>query len=121
MRISDWSSDVCSSDLSRQPLLSYAPVQRVAAGEKLLGAHRGEPRGCAAPVHRLGARARADAPAGDQQTDPEIGRAHVLTPVTNAHLVCRLLLEKKNNNKINKTTNDKRNDTNQRSGSEQVK
>src|SRR3546814_6881208 len=27
---------------------------------------------------------------------PEIGRAHVWTPVTNAHLVCRLLLEKKN-------------------------
>src|SRR3546814_10364634 len=25
----------------------------------------------------------------------EIGSAHVLTPVTNAHLVCRLLLEKK--------------------------
>src|SRR6184192_4610642 len=25
----------------------------------------------------------------------EIGRAHVLTPVTNRHLVCRLLLEKK--------------------------
>src|SRR3546814_1769953 len=25
----------------------------------------------------------------------EIGRAHVLTPVTNAHLVCRLLLDKK--------------------------
>src|SRR3546814_6086679 len=24
----------------------------------------------------------------------EIGRAHVLTPVTNAHIVCRLLLEK---------------------------
>src|SRR3546814_5897374 len=29
----------------------------------------------------------------------EIGRAHVCTPVTNAHLVCRLMLEKK------KTTN----------------
>src|SRR3546814_4653071 len=30
----------------------------------------------------------------------EIGRAHVCTPVTNAHLVCRLLLEIKNiNNK----------------------
>src|SRR3546814_3638815 len=28
---------------------------------------------------------------------PEIGRAHVGTPVPNAHLVCRLLLEKKNN------------------------
>src|SRR3546814_2672313 len=27
----------------------------------------------------------------------EIGRAHVCTTVTNAHLVCRLLLEKKNN------------------------
>src|SRR3546814_8328172 len=27
----------------------------------------------------------------------EIGRAHVWTPVTNAHLVCRLLLEKKTN------------------------
>src|SRR3546814_7523894 len=26
----------------------------------------------------------------------EIGRAHVRTPVTNAHLVCRLLLEKQN-------------------------
>src|SRR3546814_5566333 len=29
----------------------------------------------------------------------EIGRAHVLTPVTNAHLVCRLLLEKKKKKK----------------------
>src|SRR3546814_3702913 len=32
---------------------------------------------------------------------PEIGRAHVLTPVTNAHLVCRLLLEKKKKHIIN--------------------
>src|SRR3546814_1751916 len=29
----------------------------------------------------------------------EIGRAHVCTPVTNAHLVCRLLLEKKKTQK----------------------
>src|SRR3546814_5283082 len=28
----------------------------------------------------------------------QIGRAHVRTPVTNAHLVCRLLLEKKKKN-----------------------
>src|SRR3546814_8010249 len=41
----------------------------------------------------------------------EIGRAHVCTPVTNAHLVCRLLPEKKktqtnkkNANIINKQT-----------------
>src|SRR3546814_634376 len=27
--------------------------------------------------------------------ETQIGRAHVCTPVTNAHLVCRLLLEKK--------------------------
>src|SRR3546814_1729983 len=33
----------------------------------------------------------------------EIGRAHVRTPVTNAHLVCRLLLEK---NKVNSNTHD---------------
>src|SRR3546814_5040226 len=31
------------------------------------------------------------------QEAAEIGRAHVCTPVTNAHLVCRLLLETKNN------------------------
>src|SRR3546814_10219235 len=33
---------------------------------------------------------------------PEIGRAHVCTPVTNAHLVCRLLLEKKKSPKTSK-------------------
>src|SRR3546814_10783959 len=44
--------------------------------------------------------AEAQAEAIDDQADamPAVGRAHVLTPVTNAHLVCRLLLEKKNNN-----------------------
>src|SRR3546814_10349227 len=34
----------------------------------------------------------------------ENGRAHVCTPVTNAHLVCRLLLEKNKNKKINKNS-----------------
>src|SRR3546814_4584900 len=34
----------------------------------------------------------------------EIGRAHVLTPVTNAHLVCRRLLEKKKKKKNNQKT-----------------
>src|SRR3546814_2349345 len=32
-------------------------------------------------------------PASDSMPPMEIGRAHVCTPVTNAHLVCRLLLE----------------------------
>src|SRR3546814_10710010 len=31
----------------------------------------------------------------DDDNINQIGRAHVCTPVTNAHLVCRLLLEKK--------------------------
>src|SRR3546814_5742831 len=37
-----------------------------------------------------------------QACSAQIGRAHVWTPVTKAHLVCRLLLEKKKN-----TTNDR--------------
>src|SRR3546814_4657714 len=34
-----------------------------------------------------------------RRTVLQIGRAHVRTPVTNAHLVCRLLLDKKNKQK----------------------
>src|SRR3546814_7964646 len=33
----------------------------------------------------------------------KIGRAHVCTPVTNAHLVCRLLLEKKKKHIVDKS------------------
>src|SRR3546814_9399665 len=39
---------------------------------------------------------------------PEIGRAHVCTPVTNAHLVCPLLLETKNKLKAILPTHDVR-------------
>src|SRR3546814_7800233 len=42
-------------------------------------------------VDEVGARAVDAIPAQQRET----GRAHVCTPVTNAHLVCRLLLEKK--------------------------
>src|SRR3546814_9968036 len=43
-------------------------------------------------------RSRMNTAARPQGAIPQkkIGRAHVCTPVTNAHLVCRLLLEKKN-------------------------
>src|SRR3546814_6491871 len=34
----------------------------------------------------------------------QIGRAHVCTPVTNAYLVCRLLLEKKKTHYVTQTT-----------------
>src|SRR3546814_9615828 len=36
----------------------------------------------------------------DRRQSVEIGRAHVCTPVPNAHLVCRLLLAKKNKTKL---------------------
>src|SRR3546814_6157237 len=47
--------------------------------------------GVSAPRGRHSLRNRSARTGGHQ-----IGRAHVCTPVTNAHLVCRLLLEKKN-------------------------
>src|SRR3546814_5178535 len=42
---------------------------------------------------RVAVRRPTDAPRTARE---KIGRAHVCTPVTNAHLVCRPLLEKKN-------------------------
>src|SRR3546814_7536024 len=47
------------------------------------------------PLSGPSRRARLSEDTGDNH---QIGRAHVRTPVTNAHLVCRLLLEKKNKN-----------------------
>src|SRR3546814_8541294 len=133
MRISDWSSDVCSSDL----------VQHVGAGTALKAAFQ-----VAAPLRAGGQNAGAEQGGRHRQSDAEgrraaeeftpaeapegrlpaevlqvavhdlclsvrlsfavqpaavptglvlIGRAHVCTPVTNAHLVCRLLLENNKN------------------------
>src|SRR3546814_1417270 len=50
-----------------------------------------------------GVRLEAEAIGAEDDPAVQIGRAHVRTPVTNAHLVCRLLLEKKKN--INQTNN----------------
>src|SRR3546814_2689188 len=47
-----------------------------------------------APPHRAGRRSVRRF-AGRALARWQIGRAHVCTPVTNAHLVCRLLLETK--------------------------
>src|SRR3546814_7409020 len=76
MRISDWSSDVCSSDLA-----GAAPRDR--DGRRPAAA-------VAAALHR-----RARGAANTFSGAGEIGRAHVCTPVTNAQLVCRLLHGKK--------------------------
>src|SRR3546814_1069340 len=110
MRISDWSSDVCSSDLLQsidteniQPLIFFvrsdgASGRRALANDfdgvaffknKCRHGHARQPGKTSAAILRPRVRHLQLSPA-------QIGRAHVCTPVTNAHLVCRLLLEKKN-------------------------
>src|SRR3546814_2524626 len=100
MRISDWSSDVCASDLLGAALHVVAQCQReevfdesgaaAAAGRRLAGAAHG------VEAARAPGDARDDLALGDAVAAAnQIGRAHVRTPVTNAHLVCRLLLDNK--------------------------
>src|SRR3546814_7046675 len=119
MRISDWSSDVCSSDLVR-PVGggddddAFIGVKAVHLHQKLvqrlLALVIAVAQPCAAMTsHGVDFVDEDDARrillrlfehvahAGRADADEQIGRAHVCTPVTNAHLVCRLLLEKKKN------------------------
>src|SRR3546814_8954265 len=128
MRISDWSSDVCSSDLSLSgeplpfpiistnvspegtgiqpcvdfgaaepraaPKLAQATAKLVFAGENFTVLCRINSTGnIQHPEHIFTQR---QLHSGNKLFDLQIGRAHVCTPVTNAHLVCRLLLDKKN-------------------------
>src|SRR3546814_9826042 len=131
MRIRDWSSDVCSSDLienQAQSLINQAknltslPVstlstlqQQVQQTRQLLGsaqriaynvqdiqaafAQRYNGANLTATESQMVSNANgrwqdsvgAFEDALRVQAGAEIGRAHVCTPVTNAHLVCRLL------------------------------
>src|SRR3546814_9601747 len=116
MRISDWSSDVCSSDLlarmtdriaaleqevatlrSRGPAPSEEVISRLSGETQRLDtmlAQQTELAGrLAAAEANLNAAesARAGMPGGRET--PPIGRAHVLTHATTAHVVIRLLLE----------------------------
>src|SRR3546814_10055045 len=114
MRISDWSSDVCSSDL---PLIRLSPaLSPVASCSQLLprmsvrslpparrNMHwyriwRFRLRRSPEP-YRVMLRLPAYRPAQPHSCGAhgQIGRAQVGTPVTNAHIVCRLLLEQNNN------------------------
>src|SRR3546814_4406606 len=148
MRISDWSSDVCSSDLEAGPILPRRAIRADELVENLVDVHRQEigpavrtivaaeaglfvyavgqghgrvdteqverGDGAIGPSVRIARtnldrldEAAIDTPRqipgiGPQPVviflrndEQEIGREHVCTPVTNAHLVCRLLLEKK--------------------------
>src|SRR3546814_3374351 len=113
MRISDWSSDVCSSDLRSftRELMADAAKDLGTELDWVAVDHWNTDnphihvlvRGVASDGTDLvidrgyiseGLRFRAE----ERLTLEQIGRAHVCTPVTNAHLVCRLLLEKKNPN-----------------------
>src|SRR3546814_7696882 len=104
MRISDWSSDVCSSDLPRSarapagnPRHRHRKGQppRLPQGQRRLRSRDSLPAGRRQGLRDLPARRPGHAERRGEQS-AEIGRAHVCTPVTNAHLVCRPLLEKKN-------------------------
>src|SRR3546814_3657072 len=112
MRISDWSSDVCSSDLpgfydgvAETPEALKAQWRGLGLddtaflaeiGLSLPAGERGRDL-----LERIWARPTCDVngiwggyTGEGSKTVIQIGRAHVCTPVTNAQLVCRLLLEK---------------------------
>src|SRR3546814_6168073 len=94
MRISDWSSDVCSSDLG---ILCNPP--RACLGEGDHAKHGGGGREmlrdvAPKPESRTVTRSRRLRRVMSPPEIAQIGRAHVCTPVTNATLVCRLMLEK---------------------------
>src|SRR3546814_3802545 len=101
MRISDWSSDVCSSDLKTCALtdagIGNGHVARLgAANHDIYFGDRNVERSWIAGIER------ASANTGVKLSSEvlRLFRSEEHTsepPVTNAHLVCRLLLEKKNN------------------------
>src|SRR3546814_5461402 len=127
MRISDWSADVCASDLCTakwNTTARDAARRRVRAfpAECLRAKRMGTPPYCPyafdgdhMSIRRASVSGRWPAwvglgfasiagvamaagpvePDANTPADAEIGRAHVCTPVTNAHIVCRLLLAKK--------------------------
>src|SRR3546814_8419691 len=123
MRISDWSSDVCSSDLAELHFsLAHDAAPSVAAAAGAAPSTGASPTGGTAsgtpsPSSSLAALGLARVTVsenayGSPFTAPvasmidssgvviqQIGSAHVCTPVTNAHLVCRLPLEKNKHNK----------------------
>src|SRR3546814_13092862 len=73
MRISDWSSDVCSSDLSRHGVSAFQPVSPFDGTRKLHG--RASP--CKEKIHQRGRRTGNDIPhpRQDSGTGREISRA----------------------------------------------
>src|SRR3546814_8394064 len=118
MRISDWSSDVCSSDLVTakeakrlesgeaidtgpkvpRPEISgtmqtYIDLHRHAAVREALTGHPKVALRLMVAHAIVGSYLSRVKP--EPQTCRKIGRPHVLPPFPNSHLVCRLLLVKK--------------------------
>src|SRR3546814_3305513 len=105
LRISDSSSDVCSSDLTTfyDPCIGAGIAALIRDNTALI--YLESPGSLTFEMQDVPAIVAAAKAAGvptaidNTWATPlyfQIGRAHVWTPVTNAHLVCRLLLEKKN-------------------------
>src|SRR3546814_10212186 len=95
MRISDWSSDVCSSDLDAgdgRPAVAGEARRLWAADHLSVGTWRSFFRR-PGDEGRSGRFPHQALPAGRSEE-------HRLNSITNAHLVCRLLLEKKNTHRL---------------------
>src|SRR3546814_9481026 len=113
MRISDWSSDVCSSDLNQlgYDLLRHKrPADAVTVFGLLTRAYPGKANSydsLADGYEALGKREDAIA-AMRKAVALEDRKSTRLNPVTNAQLVCRLLLEKKKNHPASRSTKTKR-------------
>src|SRR3546814_10864372 len=113
MRISDWSSDVCSSDLCGAPrrgeVVGTQPVlpddDRISRDRANLLDEPAEMEDDPRIGGQIGGDGRLDGLSLAELVDlnhpghagaaSQIGRAHDWTPVTHAKRVCRLLLEKK--------------------------
>src|SRR3546814_2147219 len=110
MRISDWSSDVCSSDLParrgddqlRQDGLLRPRQSRRRGGLRLAGRLHGLGAGRQGGAAMKAVTLAPGSAAGDVFVLAEplscwgglgIGRAPVRTPASNAHIVCRTVLE----------------------------
>src|SRR3546814_3763877 len=95
MRISDWSSDVCSSDLKKALGFHFVAIDEVIDqfGRVILAAQRNLLHRVRHDLHK---RRRWQPVEGVLDGAAVVDRKSTrLTPVTNAQLVCRLLLEKK--------------------------
>src|SRR3546814_7189640 len=98
MRISDWSSDVCSSDLEEVVLIEFLSENSTYMPLKInsYGTFFKERRANISMVSGVVVGALTLLLLNFLFFSIKIGRAHVCTPVTNSHIVCHLLLEKTN-------------------------